>query len=60
MAQASGRFVSNPPYSACAVGSDGRLLVSRLRPLRRVNTVNVVLNADVEIERLIAEAEAKR
>jgi hypothetical protein len=58
--RASGRFVGNAPYTAYAVGRDGRVLVSRLKPLRRVNTVNVILNLDVEIERLLTEAEAKR
>lgn len=58
--RASGRFVTNGPYTSYAVGRDGRLLVARLRPLKKVNTVNVILNLDVEIERLIAEAVAKR
>ena len=57
---ATGTFVSNPPDTSYAVGRDGRLLVARLPPQRRVSTVNVVLNWDVEIERLISEAEARR
>ena len=59
-ASATGTFVSNPPYTSYAVGRDGRMLVASIPPLRRVSTVNVVLNWDVEIERLISEAEAKR
>ena len=58
--RATGTFVSNPPYTSYAVGRDGRLLLARIPPRRPVNTVNVVLNLDVEIERLISEAEAKR
>lgn len=58
--RATGTFVSNPPYTSYAVGRDGRLLLARIPPRRPVNTVNVVLNLDVEIARLISEAEAKR
>lgn len=58
--RATGTFVSNPPYTSYAIGRDGRRLMARIPPRRPVNTVNVILNLDVEIERLISEAEAKR
>jgi WD40-like Beta Propeller Repeat len=58
--RATGGFIANGPYRSLAVGLDGRLLLARIPPLRPVNVVNVILNADVEIERLISEAESKR
>lgn len=58
--RATGPFVANAPYTSYAVGRDGRLLVGRNQPQRPVRTVEIVLNWDVEIERLISEAEAKR
>lgn len=54
--RATGAFVSN---SALYELRD-RPCLARIPPRRPVNTVNVILNLDVEIERLISEAEAKR
>jgi hypothetical protein len=52
--RATGPFVANAPYTSYAVGPDGRLLVGRNQPQHPVRTVDIVLNWDVEIERLLS------
>ena len=56
----AGPFLSNLPYPSYALGQDGRFLMIKIPPVPRVSTINVVLNWDVELERVVNAANGRQ